>query len=161
MPHATPRVDGRFVIYIGLYGNRGDNPHAPLPVPRNHGAPAGNKNNPAGCPKGKTWKWKKSKCKECNKGGNRYAGRPLNSGQLHGECVAVFEKKQKSKKGNGGFAPIWVPDALRNPQVQARRPRQTTTTRIPAAVVGAAAHRASRWAPSLRRPVFPPALLRQ
>ena len=26
---ATPRADGRFVIYTGLYGNRGDNPHAP------------------------------------------------------------------------------------------------------------------------------------
>ena len=50
-------------------------------------------------------------CKECNKLGGR--GGALNSDQLHGKCVAVFKKKQKAKKDNGGFAPIWVPDALR------------------------------------------------
>jgi len=27
--------------------------------------------------------------------------------------VAKFEKKQKAKKDNGGFVPIWVPDELR------------------------------------------------
>ena len=41
-----PRADGRFVIYLGLYGNRGNNPLAPLPVPRNIGGQAGNNNNP-------------------------------------------------------------------------------------------------------------------
>ena len=107
---AVPRADGRFVIYIGLYGNRGENPLAPLPVPRKHGAPAGNNNNPEGIGnKGTTWR--KCKCNECIKAGGR--GGALNSGQLHGKCVAVFEKKQKAKKGNGGFAPTWVPGALR------------------------------------------------
>jgi hypothetical protein len=92
---AVPRSDSRFVIYIGLYGNRGENPLAPLPLPRQRGAPIGNNNNPGGVgPKGKTWK--KPKCKECNKSGNRYAG-PFNSDQLHGKCMAVFEKKQKPK----------------------------------------------------------------
>ena len=91
-----PRVDGRFVIYLGLYGNRGDNPLAPLPVPRAHGAPVGNTN--AADSQGT---WKKRTCKECNKTGNRYSC-SLNGDQLHKTCVAVFEKKQKAKEDNGG-----------------------------------------------------------
>ena len=108
---AVPRADGRFVIYIGLYGNRGDNPHAPLPVPRNCGGQAYN-TNAVGSETNKGQTWKKRTCKECKKGDNEHAG-ALNSDQLDGKCVAVFEKKQKAKKNNGGFAPIWVPGALR------------------------------------------------
>ena len=70
---AIPRADGRFVIYIGLCGNRGDNPLAPLPVPRAHGGQLGNNNNPLGngcVPKGKTWKAKRRK--ECDNCGSRY-----------------------------------------------------------------------------------------
>ena len=104
---AVPHADGRFVIYIGLYGNHGDNPHAPLPMPHKHGTPFGSTNGASGY--GNTWK--KRTCKEGKKAGGR--GGALNSDQLHGKCVAVFEKKQKAKKDRGGFAPIWVPGALR------------------------------------------------
>ena len=121
---ATSRADGRFVIYLGLYGNRGDNPHAPLPVPRDHGAPVGNTNaagkhkKGAGAPVGNKYaagkKLKKRKgCIYCGKSGNKHAG-SLNADQLHQKCVAKFEMKQKTKKDNGGFvAPIFELDALR------------------------------------------------
>jgi hypothetical protein len=103
---ATPRADGRFVIYIGLYGNRGDNPHAPLPVPRSNDGWAGNNNNLGldtyGNQKGKTWK--KPQWKECSKAGGR--GGKLNGDQLHEKCVAKFENKRKAKKDNDGFVPI-------------------------------------------------------
>ena len=109
---ATPRADGQFVIYIGLYGNRGD---APLPVPRPHGAQVGNNNNPLGSSgaKGKTWKCKARKtCMECGKSGHWTIGK-LNDEQLHDKCVANYNAKQKAKKENGGFMPIWRPDDLR------------------------------------------------
>ena len=76
-------------------------------MPRNIGGQADNTNGAGGA--GTTYK--KRKCKECNIAGGR--GGALNSDQLHAKCVAVFEKKQKAKKDNGGFAPIWVPDAPR------------------------------------------------
>ena len=111
---AIPRADGRFVIYIGLYGNRGDNPLAPLPVPRAHGAPVGNNNNPlggGGMNKGKTWKNKQ--CKECGKGGGHWRIGKLNGEQPHETCVAKYNTEQKAKKENLGFVPIWRPDELR------------------------------------------------
>ena len=104
---ATPRADGTFVIYIGLYGNRGD---APLPVPRPHGAPLGNHNSDN---TGKTWTCKARKtCKLCSKSGHWKIGK-LNGDQLHDKCVANYNAKQKAKKENGGFMPIWLPDDLR------------------------------------------------
>ena len=116
----TPRADGRFVIYVGLYGNRGDNPLAPLPVPRAHGGQLGSCGNPGnnhnplgnggGRVKGSTWKNKR--CKECGKGGHWKLG-SLNDEQLHDKCVAKYNTKQKAKKENGGFMPIWSPDDLR------------------------------------------------
>jgi hypothetical protein len=110
---ATPRADGTFVIYIGLYGNRGD---APLPVPRTVGAQPGQVHNPLGLGgprKGSTWKRSKAKtCLECDKSGHRCTGK-LNDEQLHDTCVAKYNKKQKAKKENGGFMPIWLPDDLR------------------------------------------------
>ena len=110
---ATPRADGTFVIYIGLYGNRGN---APLPVPRDHGGQVGNNNNPLGnkgATKGMTWKRSKAKtCLMCGKSGHKFTGK-LNDEQLHAKCVAKYNKKQKAKKENGGFMPIWLPDDLR------------------------------------------------
>ena len=87
-------------------------------MPRPHGAPLGNHNNinlgNGGANAGKTWTCKERKtCMSCGKCGHWRSGGKLNDEQLHEKCVANYNAKQKAKKENGGFMPIWLPDDLR------------------------------------------------